>query len=293
MIYEKIAGAPISWGVCEVPNWGHQMSPERVFGEMAAIGLKGTEFGPLGFLPVEPSERAAVLSKLDMHATGGFFPVLLHKADHDPLDSVKVELESYLAAGATTLVLAADSGLVGYDAKRPELSDAEWAIVFKNLDTINAYAESLGVQAVLHPHVGTIIETSEDIMQIATGSKINFCLDTGHFVVGGADPVDFSAKHPGRVAHSHLKDVDVAWAKKVQNGEVAFYDAVVQGMFRPLGQGDVDIRAIVRNLLTNGYQGWFVLEQDCVIQSEPAEGEGPLADAKASVQFLREVIASI
>lgn len=76
MIYEKIAGAPISWGVCEVPNWGHQMSPERVFGEMAAIGLKGTEFGPLGFLPVEPSERAAVLSKLDMHATGGFFPVL-------------------------------------------------------------------------------------------------------------------------------------------------------------------------------------------------------------------------
>ena len=293
MQYDKIAGAPISWGVCEVPNWGHQMSPERVFGEMASLGLTGTEFGPLGFLPVEPAARAAVLSELGMHATGGFFVVLLHKEDHDPLVPVKEELESYLASGATTLVLAADTGLVGYDAKRPELDAAGWALMFENLNRISDYAKSLGVQAVLHPHVGTMVETPADIKRIAEGSTINFCLDTGHFVVGGADPVEFSAKHPNRVAHSHLKDVDLAWANKVIDGSVQFYDAVVAGMFKPLGQGDVDIRSIVRNLLTNGYQGWFVLEQDCVIQSEPAAGAGPFGDAKASVEFLRSVIAEL
>ena len=98
----KIAGAPISWGVCEVPGWGHQMGPERVLREMASLGLKATEFGPLGFLPVEAEARAKVLSDLDMHATGGFFPVLLHDAGHDPLPIVQTELESYVSTGATT-----------------------------------------------------------------------------------------------------------------------------------------------------------------------------------------------
>jgi inosose dehydratase len=34
MIMDRVAGAPISWGVCEVPGWGHQLSPEQVLPEM-------------------------------------------------------------------------------------------------------------------------------------------------------------------------------------------------------------------------------------------------------------------
>lgn len=293
MQYDKIAGAPISWGVCEVPGWGHQMGPERVLREMASLGLKATEFGPLGFLPVEAEARAKVLSDLNMHATGGFFPVLLHDATYDPIPNVQKELESYVATGATTLVLAADSGKAGYDEKRAELTEDQWATVFKNLNAISALAGSVGVKAVLHPHVGTIIETHDDVVRVVNGSDISFCLDTGHMVIGGADPVLFSETHAPRVAHSHLKDVDLAWAKKVQDGDVTYYDAVVKGMYRPLGKGDVDIRAIVRNLLTAGYQGWFVLEQDNVIGGEPIEGSGPYEDAKISVEFLRSVIAEI
>lgn len=293
MQYDKIAGAPISWGVCEVPGWGHQMGPERVLREMASLGLKATEFGPLGFLPVEAEARAKVLHDLDMHATGGFFPVLLHDASHDPLPIVEEELRSYVATGATTLVLAADSGKAGYDEKRAELTEEQWATVFQNLNAISALANSVGVKAVLHPHVGTIIETHADVVKVVNGSDISFCLDTGHMVIGGADPVWFSDAHATRVAHSHLKDVDLTWAKKVQDGSVTYYDAVVQGMYRPLGKGDVDIRAIVRNLLLAGYQGWFVLEQDNVITAQPAEGSGPYEDAKISVEFLRSVIAEI
>jgi inosose dehydratase len=141
--------------------------------------------------------------------------------------------------------------------------------------------------------VGTIIETNDDIVRVVNGSDVEFCLDTGHMVIGGADPVWFSEAHAKRVAHSHLKDVDLVWAKKVQDGEITYYDAVVQGMYRPLGKGDVDIRAIVRNLLLAGYQGWFVLEQDNVIHAEPEEGSGPFEDAKTSVEFLRSVIAEL
>ena len=105
----KIAAAPISWGVCEVPGWGHQMSPTRVLKEMAELGFSATEFGPEGFLPMEPALKASILKEHGMTAVGGFVPVILHKADHDPIPGVQKELEGYAAAGAKTLVLAANS----------------------------------------------------------------------------------------------------------------------------------------------------------------------------------------
>ncbi len=289
----NIAGAPISWGVCEVPNWGHQMEPSRVLREMSELGLGATEFGPDGFLPMQPELKASILKEHNMIAVGGFVPVVLHRADHDPVPAVKKELESYKAAGAKVLVLAANSGIDGYDAKLPVLTDDDWQILFNNLNRLQQIAAEVGVKAVLHPHVGTMIETQDHVMRVVAGSTIPFCLDTGHMIIGGTDPVAFAQNHAGRVAHSHLKDVDLSWAKKVQNNELSYYDAVVQGMYRPLGQGDVDIRAIVRSLIKSGYTGWFVLEQDNVITAEPGVNQGPMADAKASVEFLRRVIAEL
>ncbi len=289
----NIAGAPISWGVCEVPNWGHQMEPSRVLREMSELGFGATEFGPDGFLPMQPELKASILKEHNMIAVGGFVPVVLHRADHDPVPAVKKELESYKAAGAKVLVLAANSGIDGYDAKLPVLTDDDWQILFNNLNRLQQIAAEVGVKAVLHPHVGTMIETQDHVMRVVAGSTIPFCLDTGHMIIGGTDPVAFAQNHAGRVAHSHLKDVDLSWAKKVQNNELSYYDAVVQGMYRPLGQGDVDIRAIVRSLIKSGYTGWFVLEQDNVITAEPGVNQGPMADAKASVEFLRGVIAEL
>ena len=289
----KIAGAPISWGVCEVPGWGYQMEPDRVLKEMAELGLGATEFGPLGFLPIEPAGRAEVLAAHGMEAVGGFFPVVMHKADFDPLPSVLTELESYAAAGAKTLVLSADTGLEGYDTKRPELDEAGWNVFFANLERIKDAAAERGVTAVLHPHVGTMVETKEDVMQVLNGSTISFCLDTGHMIIGGTDPVEFAAKHANRVAHSHLKDVNLAVAKRVQDGEITYYQGILEGMYVPLGTGDVDVRSIVSNLISAGFDGWFVLEQDNVINALPDEKQGPFADAKASVEFIRAVAAEV
>ncbi len=289
----KIAGAPISWGVCEVPGWGYQMEPDRVLKEMAELGLGATEFGPLGFLPIEPAGRAEVLAAHGMEAVGGFFPVVMHKADFDPLPSVLTELESYAAAGAKTLVLSADTGLEGYDTKRPELDEDGWNVFFANLERIKDAAAERGVTAVLHPHVGTMVETKEDVMQVLNGSTISFCLDTGHMIIGGTDPVEFAAKHANRVAHSHLKDVNLAVAKRVQDGEITYYQGILEGMYVPLGTGDVDVRSIVSNLISAGFDGWFVLEQDNVINALPDEKQGPFADAKASVEFIRAVAAEV
>ncbi len=289
----KIAGAPISWGVCEVPGWGFQMEPDRVLKEMAELGLGATEFGPLGFLPVDPAGRAEVLAAHGMEAVGGFFPIVMHKADFDPLPAVLTELESYAAAGAKTLVLSADTGLEGYDTKRPELDEAGWNVFFANLERIKEAAAARGVKAVLHPHVGTMVETKADVMAVLNGSSIDFCLDTGHMIIGGTDPVEFAAKYANRVAHSPLKDVNLAVANRVQAGEITYYQGILEGMYVPLGTGDVDVRSIVSNLISAGFDGWFVLEQDNVINELPGEKQGPFADAKASVDFIRAVAAEV
>jgi inosose dehydratase len=289
----KIAGAPISWGVCEVPNWGHQMSPERVLKEMAELGLGATEFGPDGFLPQEAKLRAEVLAAHSMEAVGGFFPIVLHQADQDPMPIVKKELEAYVASGAKTLVLSAITGLDGYDVKRQELDEAGWAVLNGNLDRVREYAGSLGITAVLHPHVGTMVETKSDIEHVLAGSQIAFCLDTGHMIIGGTDPVEFVRKHADRVKHSHLKDVNLKVADRVQSGEITYYQGILEGMYVPLGQGDVDIRAIVTDLVNSGYDGWFTLEQDNVVNEEPGLGAGPLAQAKQSVEFIRSVVADL
>lgn len=289
----KIAAAPISWGVCEVPGWGYQMSPTRVLKEMAELGFSATEFGPEGFLPMEPTLKASILREHGMTAVGGFVPVILHKADHDPIPGVQKELEGYAAAGAKTLVLAANSGIIGYDEKLPVLSEIEWDILFNNLNRIQAEAAKIGVKSVLHPHVGTMVETADHVNRVLKGSTIPFCLDTGHMLIGGTDIVAFSKDHADRVAHSHLKDVNSAMADKVRKHEVTYYDGMIAGLYTPLGKGDANIRIVVRNLIMAGYEGWFVLEQDNALSTEPAIGAGPFADAKASVEFLRTVLAEL
>ena len=120
---ERIAGAPISWGVCEVPGWGHQLSPDQVLREMADLGLTATEFGPDGFLPTAPDVRAQVLRGHGLQALGGFTPLLLHVSEHDPVPEVETLLPAYAAAGADVMVLSAVTGLDGYD-RRPALDAA-------------------------------------------------------------------------------------------------------------------------------------------------------------------------
>lgn len=282
----RVAGAPISWGVCEVPGWGHQMAPERVLDEMAAAGLAATEFGPDGFLPRDPDARAELLAGHGLAAVGGFVPVVLHDPGRDPLPEVRRALAGF--GSARTLVLAAATGSDGYDA-RPELSEREWDTLLSHLDEIAAHAAAEGITATLHPHIGTMVEGPDEVDRVLTGSSVPLCLDTGHLLAGGNDPVALARRAADRIAHVHLKDVDAALAARVRAGDVTYTDAVRTGLYQPLGQGDVDIAAITTALDAAGYDGWYVLEQDTVLDAEPAVVAGPLADVVASLAHLRKV----
>ncbi len=290
-IQARIAAAPISWGVCEVPGWGWQNDPETVLAEMRAVGIAATEFGPDGFLPEDPAEKAKTLADLGLRAVGGFVPVVLHDPSHDPAPEVAVALEGFVAAGATTLVLAAATGQDGYDG-RPVLDEVGWSTLLGNLDKLSAVAAERGVLATIHPHVGTMIENADDVDRVLRGSSIGLTLDTGHLLIGGVDPVALTLEHTGRIKHTHLKDVDAEWAAKVQAGEVSYTDAVRAGMYRPLGAGDIDLTTIVATLESAGYRGWYVLEQDTILQSRPT-GEGPVTDVRASITHLHTIAETL
>jgi len=284
MKLDRVAAAPISWGVCEVPGWGVQLDPAVVLSQIRDLGLHATEFGPVDFLPAEPTERTAMLATYELRAVGGFLPVVLHDANTHPGDLVDRFADACVAAGGDVVVLAAASGASGYDL-RAELDDAQWSVLLDHLDEVTKRGAARGVVVALHPHVGTMVQTRAEVDHVLTGSDVGLCLDTGHLLLGGTDPVALVTEWAQRVLHVHLKDVDAAAADQVRTGASTFAEAVRGGLFRPLGKGDIDIASLVRMLERAGYEGWYVLEQDVMLQD--AQPDQPLADAATSINFLR------
>jgi len=165
-----------------------------------------------------------------------------------------------------------------------------------NLDRIDRAAAGHGLLATLHPHVGTMIESGEQTQRVLDSSTVALCLDTGHLLIGGADPVAIARQYPRRIGHVHLKDVRLGLAAQVRSGEISYTDAVASGIYVPLGTGEVDLAGILIALESNGYRGWYVLEQDTVLTGDPATDPrvaDPLQDIRASVAHILAVAGSI
>lgn len=289
----KVAGAPITWGVCEVPEWGYQLDVDRVLREMAELGITATEAGPDGFLPAELDRCRQILGQKDLTLAAGFIPVVLHRADTWAEERAQAsERIRFLAeAGADVAVIAASTGEEGYEGTR-SLDEGDWDRLSHNLGELEQVAAGAGVILTVHPHYGTVIESPDQIDRFLQTSPAAVCLDTGHVMVGGGDPVDLTRKIAPRILHVHLKDVDASMAGRVSRGELSYHAAVAQGLYRPLGEGDVDIVAILAALDEAGFEGWLVLEQDTVLTDEPPAKGGPRVQAEVSLRYLEEVAAA-
>jgi inosose dehydratase len=292
-ILDRLAAAPISWGVCEVPGWGLQLEPDRVLSEMRALGIAATEAGPDGYLGTDVGNARAFLGRHGLRLVGGFLPVVLH--DPERLDAslakVREKAAFFAALGARFLCSAA----VVDDAWSPrvELDGRQWDHLLRALRHVDAAAAEAGVQNVLHPHWGTLVERDEDLRRVLEGSDVDICLDTGHLVLGGSNPLEIASAYPGRIVHVHLKDVRQAVAARLRSGELELVEAVRHGLFQPLGAGDVAVDEVVVELEGLGYAGWYVLEQDsAILAAPPPPGEGPIDDVRRSIDFLRQVAQS-
>jgi inosose dehydratase len=283
----RVAGAPISWGVNEVPGWGYQMSAERVLGEATLLGLSAIEAGPEGFLPKDPAEISHLLDEHGLRLVGGFVPIVLHRADvrEEELTTVEQQAKLFAAAGADVLILAASTGQDGYE-ETVEIDDDSWSELFESLVSVEEIGARHELSVAMHPHFGTVIERPHHLRRFLEGCAMGLCLDTGHLMVGGDDPVEVAELAADRVRIVHLKDVDQGLAEQVAAGRLGYEEAVRQGVFRPLGDGDVETERVLDLLQRSGYWGWYVLEQDIMLDGEPEEGEGPVVDVRKSLTFV-------
>ena len=288
----RVASAPISWGICEVPDWGAMLPTDRVLGEMSGLGFTATELGAPGFLPDDPEELKEKLAEFGMTLLGGFTPVILHDAAERTatIESATATARLFQKAGATKFVSSVVQDMA-WSNPRP-LSSTEQKHMAEMFGIIDDICGEHGLEQVLHPHVQTLVETKDDISRVLDTCDVHFCLDTGHIAFGGQDPVEFAKTAFERVGHVHLKDIRLDMVAPVLRREVSLMAATQAGVFTPLGQGDVDILGVIQTLESSGYRGWYVIEQDTAITGAfPGDGKGPVEQVAASLKYLTDVVA--
>lgn len=288
---KQLAGAPISWGVCEANGWGYQIEADQVLTEMRECGITATELGPDGYLPQDAKELARVLDGHGLDLCGAFVPIVLHKKNRlkASYERARRQAEVLAALNAGNFVLATPAEDGDYDSRDPMDAQAK-AVFSESLPMITEIAKEFGLQMVLHPHAGTMFETPNDLDFLLNETDINLCLDTGHIVVGGGNPLDIAKRAGSRVKHVHLKDCDAAAAARIQNRTSTYSTEVKNGMYKPLGQGDAQISEVIRFLDGINYEGKLVLEQDVMLDQAPAMGSGPIDAVRESINFLSSLI---
>ena len=191
----------------------------------------------------------------------------------DALDIAEARLRSLHDGGGEVLCLALDSS-PGRDERAgrvegpgtPVLTDDGWDALVRLIHAIADRATVLGHPVVFHPHAGTYVETPAEVERLVASTRpdrMGICLDVGHYLVGGGDPVSAIRSLGERVTHVHLKDVDPAVLARLQAGELRGLDhAIRERIFTELGAGVLDLDGVIEALAERDYDGWLMVEQD-------------------------------
>jgi inosose dehydratase len=296
----RIATAPVSWGIVEVEGWGSQRPYSEVLDEMRQAGYEGTELGPYGYLPTDPILLRAELARRHLELVTAFVPIPLSDPERCEREfSTVLRVADLLSALGATLLILADAlsprrmAIAGRVAPDDGLSEPQWEAAAASLHRIARACRARGLRVAFHHHAGTFVETPAEIERLLARTDpelIGLCLDTGHYVYGGGDPIRAVRTHGSRIWHVHAKDVAPKMLERVRRESLTFVEAVREGLFCPLGDGLVDFPTLIRELRAQGYRGWIVVEQDRDPDRPDAD---PLRDARRSRAYLRRILESL
>jgi inosose dehydratase len=286
----RTANAPVSWGIMEVEGWGPTLAYTDFLDELKSAGYEGTELGPYGFMPTRPEEIAPELRRRSLALISAFVPLRLKEPGLD-LEPARQVGRLLNGLGAGHMVIAdslwpereAVAGRV--DESDAHLTDADWEQVVVNVGAARRLAEQYGLRCVFHHHAGTYIETPAEVARLLESTDIGLCLDTGHYVYGGGDPVEAVRSFGARVEYLHFKDLNLERLRETCRARKGFLDGVRDGVFCELGRGCVRFPELLQGLDEIGYDGWAVVEQDVDLENS---SQSPLASAIASRRFLRD-----
>jgi myo-inosose-2 dehydratase len=262
----RIGANPIGWSNDDLRALGGHIPLETCLTEARAAGFAGMELGHKF-----PREAAALRQVLTQHGldlvSGWYSSKLLERDAAVELAALEPHLALLESLGAKVLVFAETTGAVHGErdrpiSSRPKLSRADWPRLGRRMTEVAEAVAARGLDLVYHHHMGTVVESAEDIdaLMAASGPAVKLLLDTGHATFAGADPVALARRYRERIGHVHCKDLRLSVMQRARKEDWSFLGSVVAGVFTVPGDGDVDFPAVLAEL--PGYAGWLVVEAE-------------------------------
>ena len=262
---------PIAWANDDDQSIGANIPTARILDEAGRqIGFDGIENGHRW--PDEPEALRALLAEYGLKFISGWYSTeLLVRSVEDEIAACQHHLAKLKHNGCKVMIVCETSNAIHGDAAkpvndRPVLSVDEMVAFGAKLEAFAAYLAGEGVTLVYHHHMGTIVESSEEIdaLMAATGPHTHLLFDAGHCTFGGGDPVAVLTKHAARVRHFHAKNIRPAITAKVRAEGWSFLQGVVGGAFTVPGdqEGGVDFVPLLKILADHKYDGWIVIEAE-------------------------------
>ena len=280
-----VAVSPVCWGISDVPGWGHQLTSERVLSEAVAVGEGAITAGPPGFLPDRSDQAKPMLRRHRLTLVAGQVDAILHHQDIRGTELAHIDghAQWLSALGAEMLVLSAIPQRAVGSQQGIVLSNAEWAHLLHSIGSVQHVCSRHKLRLAVQPRFGSTIQGPEDIERLLVGSEAGLCLDLGHLVLAGADPIEILELAAGRVHHVQLNDLDPELTEQVRDHAADYADAVSMGLFKPLGEGNAHVDRVVEALRSSKYRGWYILRQETRLASAD---ERPLGRVSRSLEYL-------
>lgn len=266
-------------------TWLPYFEPQQAIAEVAELGYQGFETFALAIQEYEQN-RAGFRPLLDQHniplVAAYLFSPLIDQA------TAARDIEQNVAWARLVNELGGEIVVLGASEQpQKQFNPSDYRGMVQTLNEIGKRCLDLGVQACFHPHTGTPVETLEQIDMVVgqvDPRYVFFAPDTGQIQKGGSDPVAVIQTYLPQVKHVHLKDysgVPLAYDEDGQEIDRTGYVNYV-----PLGEGIVDIPAIIATLDNAGYQGWLNVELDGTEQAPRPAKEA----ADMSKRYLERIL---
>lgn len=287
----KLGIAPIAWTNDDMPDLGSENTFEQCVSEMALAGFEGCEVGNK-----YPKDTQVLKKALDMRglkiANQWFSSFVLT----EPIEKVEKDFIAQCnflkAMGATRIGASEQSYSIQgkmntpvFDAKYV-MNDSEWKKFADGMNRLGEIANSMGIRLVYHHHMGTVVQTAEEIdrmMDMTDPDKFALLYDTGHLAYCGQDYLAVLNKYAKRIAHVHLKDIRPEVVEKVKKEKLSFLQGVREGAFTVPGDGCIDFAPVFDVLDKSGYEGWMIVEAE----QDPAKAN-PFEYALKARDYIRK-----
>jgi inosose dehydratase/3D-(3,5/4)-trihydroxycyclohexane-1,2-dione acylhydrolase (decyclizing) len=285
----RIGTNPIAWSNDDLRELGGATPLEACLAEAREAGFEGIELGHK--FPRDAATLQPLLDRYGLALVGGWHSVeLLRRSAEEEFSLGRPHLALLQAMGVRVFIIAETSNAIhGERAKplslRPRLRDEEWPLFGVRLTEFGKRIEQEGLQVVYHHHMGTVVETGEEIARLmeATGPELGLLLDTGHATWGAADPVALARDYRQRIGHVHCKDVRLDVMRAARAGDLSFLDAVIDGVYTVPGDGGVDFVSLLKEIPC--YDGWLVVEAE-----QDPEKANPLTYARMGYRNLSQYV---